>query len=304
MKHETDVDQKFVDHLEWQLRTEFRRQERFTAQPQPVWRRTGWRAAALVLVSILAGYAGATVAQDASDQERRALLAAQNRIQLELAEQNLGLAEATLSRMQISSNAGVIPEAQLADARLQRAVMERQVAMMHLDVDEQRSTGLTPRHDLAAPLVNGQDFVNDRLRLQGENLRDQVARADSERARLAELVRLGMVEAPQLAMREAAQATLDRELGLNLRLVTLRRQFLAGSIDETALQAREALQRARVDADNTSLHLEIARIRLDRMTRAVDMPETQIQQAEHAVRMAELQAELARLRVRLLREIE
>jgi len=304
MKHETDADQKFVDHLEWQLRTEFRRQERFTAQPQPVWRRTGWRAAALVLVSILAGYAGATVAQEASDQERRALLAAQNRIQLELAEQNLGLAEATLSRLQVRSNAGVLPEDQLAAAQLQRAVMERQVAMMHLDVDEQRSTGLTPRHDLAAPLVNGQDFVNDRLRLQGENLRDQAARADVERERLAELVRLGMVEAPQLALREAAQATLDRELDLNLRLVTLRRQFLAGSIDENALQAREALQRARVDADNTSLQLEMARARLDRMSRVAGMPETQIQQAEHAARMAELQAELARLRVRLLREIE
>ena len=209
-----------------------------------------------------------------------------------------------MSRLQVRSTAGVVPDDQLAAAQLQRAVMERQVTMMHLDVDEQRSTGLTPRHDLAAPLVNGQDFVNDRLRLQGENLRDQVARADSERERLAELVRRGMVEAPQLAMREAAHATLDRELDLNLRLVTLRRQFLAGCIDENALQAREALQRARVNAANTSLQLEMTQARLDRMSLVVGMPETQIQQAEHAARMAELQAELARLRVRLLREIE
>ena len=304
MKQDDLADQNFVDHLEWQLRTEFRREERFAVQPQSIWRMRGWRAAAVVVVSILAGYAGATVAQNAAGQENRALLAAQNRIQLELAEQNLGLAEETLSRMQVGSNAGVVPEAQLAAARMQRAVMERQVAAMHLDVDEQRLTGVAPRHDLAAPLVDGRDFVSDRLRLQGENLQDQLAQATAESDRLAELVRRGVVEAPQLAMSEVAQTILDRELALTHRLVALRENFLAGSIDEAALQAREALQRARTDADNTALHTEMARSRFDRLSRAVGMPEAQVQQAEHALRMAELQEELSRLRVRLLRRVE
>jgi hypothetical protein len=133
---------------------------------------------------------------------------------MESAEQNLGLAEATLSRMQVGSNTGVVPEEHLAHARLERAVMERQVTMMRLDVDEQRITGLAPRHDLAAPLVDGQDFADERLRLQGENLQDELTRVGARSARLAELVQLGTVEAPQLAMSEAAQATLDRELNL------------------------------------------------------------------------------------------
>ncbi|NKB90435.1 MAG: hypothetical protein GKS06_19690 [Acidobacteria bacterium] len=298
-------DPKFVEHLEWQLRSEYRREQRLSQQPPPWWRRTGWRAAALASVSLLVGFGGATAAQATNERLQERLIEAEARLQLEMARQNLMFTEEQLALTLTRQEVGTASDEELANARLQRAMVQRELELMRLELAYQERTGERPRHDLAAPTIDGRDIVSARLELQRENLNDQLTQMAFELEQLMTRAQAGAVDEFQVMAATFAQQSLMAELDLAERLVRLRRDFLDGEITAADLEVREEFLRARAEADRSTGHLSLAQAHLDRVTRAPGMhEEIEIRAAEHQVSMAQLQAEMASLRLRLLRQRE
>lgn len=301
---------EFVEFLERQVRRQLRRQERFapearrTPPPRNVswWRRRAVRTAALVVVSVLVGYAGATAAQDASERRARELLELQANARLEMARLEASFAADRLVAIETRVGRGEAPEQELGRATLQRAFSEREVAAAELDLQELEATGRPPRNDLGAPLVSGRDLVGARLRLRLEALRDERTHAAREVEQLAAGVDAGRYHPFDLRLRRLDLERLERQLASIRRTLQLRESLLAGEIQEAEARQRQALLEARMDVEDARADLELARARAERMLDSPDHEEIQRLGAEYELRMAEVRAEMTELRLRILRE--
>ncbi|MCK7468611.1 MAG: hypothetical protein MZU91_11230 [Desulfosudis oleivorans] len=102
-------------------------------------------------------------------------------------------------------------EALVAKLGAERAAADREMSV--LDLEEAKASGEAPRNELYAPLVDGRDFVGERLGIEKKVLQ---ADLDLRRARtepaLRHRVELGL--APKSALSEFAAALAGQEAGL------------------------------------------------------------------------------------------
>lgn len=308
MSHEHEPAPDFVERLEWQIRREVRRQDRFEPQRPPLWRRRWLRTAALVVLSVLAGYAGATAAQDAAERRERELLELQSRNRLDMAELQLRFADdqlGQLRRLARSGDAGA--QEQLRNAQLQRRSVEQEAEVAHLDLEELRATGRPPRHDLVAPLVGGRDLVRARLELRLDAMQVQHVDLLPWVADAKVGVATGTPDSFEVAYRQFQLERMEREMAFLRRSLELRDRFLRGELDEAATLARRELLEARMQVEGIEDELELARLRLEAIDRADDgegdpgEQATRIQ-AEYQVEIAQLMLEAAERRLQILRD--
>lgn len=305
MTHDQEPTPEFVDRLEWQIRSEVRRRERFASPRRPLWRRRGLRTAAVVVLSVLVGWTGATAAQEVSQRRQRQLLELQSQSELEMAQLQLRFAVERLGEMQRLADAGSIGEEQLVRARFERGFLQRHVTALELDLDELRATGSPPRHDLVAPLVSGRDLVRERLELRLEDMRSQRSQAAAEVARFQGGVDAGTVEPFEVLYRRIRLNEVDREIALVRRSLALRDQFLSGELDEAAVRARRELLEARLDAERAADEVEIAGARMqhiDEIPISAEDGDLQRLSVRYQLEIAQARQRMADLRLRALRE--
>jgi hypothetical protein len=172
----------FRDYLEGAVVGEYRRRRRF--------RRL--RAAAVVVVSIGIGMtttlASAQVRQNAQKDSLRE--AAKAGAIYATVRYNLALAQ--LAEQQKKVAAGTSLASSVADAELEVAKAENEVAQIILNTRELEITGMPPRDDLNAPLVKGEDFVMERLKRQMTLVNRLVQDAERSRDDVARRVAVGV----------------------------------------------------------------------------------------------------------------
>lgn len=296
MNHEPDP--RFVEHLEWQLRTAARRQGRF-ARPVPSLPVRALRTAALVLVSLLGGAGVVMAADHLQDQDRRERLVARLEVEVRMAELRHRHAVERLQHTARLVERGLVAEPELAREELRRVEADVEWFVRVLDLEEVRATGREPCHELAAPLVGGRDLVRMRLERRRQVLVLRLEALEERAARNAELAEAGRVSPRERAGDEAGLREAREELQLLDERVELRARFLAGEIDARAVDLLERLaatrwaiagQRARV----AGLEEELADARRLAAAGAVQ---------QRDARALELELELARSELRL-RELE
>jgi multidrug resistance efflux pump len=300
---------QFVNDLEQRLREGIRRRDRLdpTDRARGRTRRTGMRmlaTAALMLSSLTIGAAGtfAVVHQDAAPHRELHLQMAA--ILLERAQARLERRRADLAEVLALAEQGMVDDAFAGKCRQQLARAESEVLRRELDMKETQLTGRAPVDDLAAPLVDGEDFVARRLEARHAVLAAERDRARGALGRLEQLVERGVVSERELV---GARSELEeKELAL-ARLeerITLRRAFIDDEITAAEVELR-ALQR-----DTASEHaiaqirLEAARARLQRIAALQErgaVSRGEVREAETAVREAESDLALAQVQLQMLR---
>ena len=229
MKQDHEIDPGYADHLEWQLRTAYRRKERF-ARPMstPGWRVA--RTAALVMMSVTLGAAGTLGAERLQSSSRRELLLARSEIRLEMTVAQLDLATREAARATQLFEAGVVPTEVPGEARL--AVEDARVehALRMLDRDEIIATDEEPRDDLGAPTVAGRDFVLERLTLTLENERRRTGGVADMLETTRERHALGLINSREVEFAELAYADARESIVELERRVEIRLSFLGGLI--------------------------------------------------------------------------
>jgi len=294
---------EFLEHLEWQIRTEARRQERFDTPAQdPWWRRSALRTAALVVISVLLGFAGATAAQEGSERHALELLERQGRLQVEMAELQQSLAADQLAWMEGLVQRRAASEGQRAMLKLQRDMLEREVAGARLELEELRAAGRPANDDLAAPPVDGRDFVRERLQLRLADMQARLTMTAFQVEQVAGLVEAGSGSPLDLAQLELQQDQILREVSFVRRELALRERFLDGELEADAVRTEHALLEARLDADSARRRVETARTRLEHALETDGFSEIDRSTAGTRLRMAEVQAEIAEARLRYLRQ--
>lgn len=290
MTNRHEPDPSFVQGLEWQLGRELRRR-----RPKTPRRRVprNLKLAGLMLVSVAVGAAAMAASQQLQSSWRQELLETRLEVKLQQARQRLmsQLDAIGLTRKEVEQ--GSRTDRDLIYFELQITQAEADAKILELELEEVESSGREPRDELSAPLVDGRDFVRERIeaRMMVAQHRLEVARQAG--ARLAQRVEVGVVSADELKAQDLLAMEAELQLDALDRQLDLRAEFLDEEISavEAELMALEAEARSRVIQSDERIRYfqaEIDRHR-ERVDAGVIHPAAV---AEMSTRLAEAEAEL------------
>jgi hypothetical protein len=244
----------FRDYLEDEVIHEFRRRRTF--------RRL--RAAAIVIVSIGIG-ASATLAsaQVRQSSARDSLLSAAQADAM-LAGMRLNLAKAQLAEEQKQVKAGTRPAGVLPSEGTV-AELEAALAKISLDMAEIRATSRSPRDELNAPLVNGRDFVKERLQIQLMIAQRRLDAAQQKFDEASRRARVGAGSELESADYESGVRRRYGELAVLAEQLNARTEFLEKGTDIRQLTLRiektevqQALQAGQLELRNAQSRYDLA----------------------------------------------
>ena len=286
--HEPDA--QFVEKLEWQLRGDLRRH---TRHGSPRRRIRVAKIAALIAVSVSLGAGAMGASQQIAESWRRDLTKARLAVQHELAEQRLRMQMSAAAQSQEQVRQGILDDLdlQLQYAQLQEARAD--VTVRGLDLEEFGASGLEPRDELSAPLVDGRDFVSERIRIRMDVDRRHLAVVKWEEARTLERFEVGV--ATELEVQERNLATHETQLQLEAleRQLEIRQSYLGGDVSpvEAELMALENETRARIAL--LERQRQYRGLELQRVQRAIELGSQSLDLAvQIQTRFAEVDAQL------------
>lgn len=230
-------------------------------------RRDRLRIAAVLALGMLLGIGTQFASAQVRDARQRSELESALNVDLQVAAMRMQVARANHERVRSAYEAGALSQQSLLEAAAELHAAELDVVRLQLDVDEVKATSTAPRDELWAPLVNGRDFVVERLRLAAA--------------------------AAQAALKSAEEVANDAQ-----------RRFDVGAVSETAvaearLKAAEARRNFQVIAQQLSLRDDVLRQQL-----ATDDVARRVQRFEVTadLMLARKRLELASARLELLRQ--
>ena len=244
--------EEFVQRLEARVTAEARAQRANPVAGVPRWLpRTPLAAAAglAAVIFVSMGLGGAVVAAryQAVDNQQRSLLLQNYERRMQLAEAKLELAKSELALAQRRVVQGVDTTDAVPAAELTVIEAEVQLQLLQLQFAEAQASGREAQDAISAPLVNGRDFVRQRLEIQ---MRVTEAAYNLEKKRLKrDQARFAVGAATQIDVATATVRLVEFEKALQAmqRKIGVRQQFAAQQIDgpmaELRILAIEAQQR-------------------------------------------------------------
>lgn len=299
-RHEPRPD--FVAHLEWQVRTALRRQDRFT---EPTRRHGGsMKLASVVLVSALIGAGGMVVSDEVQENRRQELLLARVDTELRLAELQVAMVRTQLEAMEEQRALGVVGDEALLSARVALREGQSHLEALTLDREEIRITGREPGDGVDAPLVDGRDFVTERLQLRLSVREQHLELAELQLSRLRDLEDAGVIPEEQARQGVLAleEARIQRESLAGQ--VEIRARFLEGDLSGDAAVREAAILDANRDLRVQEMAHDFAARRLQRLEERAErglLHPSEMERARLEVMQMELAQELVLLRLRELR---
>ncbi len=292
-------DPRFVENLEWQLGRELRRSRTGTT-PQSRFR--GLKIAGLMLGSVALGAAAMEATQQLGESWRKELLEARLSVQFELAQQRLQMHQETEAQTREQVDAGLRGEEELWYLELQITQADADVRLRGLELEELQASGREPLDELSSPLVDGRDFVTERLQIQADIARRHVEVLRSEAEREEQRAAVGVAAQQDVQGRDLAVAEAERHLRDLTQQLQIRRAYLDGEI--SAVEAELKLLEA--EAQNRVALLEQTRgyfeLELERAHQAIDLGtlspivatqmETRLAEWEAQVRLARAELEI------------
>ncbi|MFH1748548.1 MAG: hypothetical protein ABIG44_16055 [Planctomycetota bacterium] len=307
MNVENIPDPEFVNNLEWELKSALRRQGELNGTSRTR-RLVGLRLGttlALVAVSMLVGGAGTHAVTHRADKKAAKLYIARGEALLEIAETRLAHAGRELAGMQQRHEQGAVTDQELQQVETHFVHVESEVDVRKLDLAETRITGKEPNDALSAPLVDGQDFVTERMAARRRPIQMRLQLVSDQVQRYQQLSAAGRVSARELKAVEMTIAGVEEEQkGLEQR-IELRASFLAGELSaaEVELQGmRLAAVAAREMAVRQVEVLAMEHERLKQMHERGMVSDSELNAVQTELHTIKAHMELADLELRIIDE--
>jgi len=283
-RHEPDP--RFVENLEWQLGRELRR-KRAGSGPRPAVR--ALRLGGLLLGGVALGAAAMGFSQQISDAWRKELLETRLEVQVELANQRVAMQLEALGLTREQVEQGVRSDRDLVYFELQIAQSEADATIRELELEEVRRSGKEPQDALSSPLVDGRDFVSERIEAHREvALRHlDAVRRDVEltqRRAAGGLVSEDEVRARSLIARQAELRVESLDRQLELRRAYLDSEITAVVVELKLLEEEAQNQLALLDRESEHFQRE-----MERYQAAIDAG------VMHPVTIAQIRARVAEI---------
>jgi outer membrane protein TolC len=246
MPRNHEPDPRFVQSLEGQIGRELRRQHRTGGGPG-----TGVRVmkvAGLMLGSVALGAAAMGASQQLGEAWRKELLETRLEVQLQLAQQRVQvqLDAVGLTRQQVEL--GVRGDQDLAVLEYQIAQAEADARITELELEEVRRSGREPVGELSSPLVDGRDFVSEKIQIRMQVARHHMDIVEAALTRTQERVDVGLISDREMAEERLLSGEAELTIETLTRKLELRRAYLDSEVSavEAELRLLEAEAQSRV----------------------------------------------------------
>jgi hypothetical protein len=281
----------FRDYLEEEVTRTFRRDRAA--------RRA--RLAAIVFLSATLGLTGGLARAQIRESTQRDSLLEAARADAALLQLRRELLEAQLAKAQRAVTAGAALAESATALDLQLREMQAKLARAAANIEEIKASALPPRDDLNAPLVDGRDFVRDRIQYRLMALQADLQAAEASKVDADRRVRVGAASEAASLDAELAVTRAQSDLAVAAERLALRKEFLEkGTAIEQLTQRLEQMElKQNVAVAQSSLNVARQRAALlDKLHAAgsADELEALKAQLELKQREFELQALVRRLK--------
>jgi hypothetical protein len=300
-----EPDNQFMEKLEWQLASEFRRAGSLRAAGKVALPRR----AVILAVSIGVLTTGVTVIKAAEylkDSWRKKIEIARVRTEVKLTQAHLEASRELAVRAQELRANGLIQEEEFQATRMavQRAGLDLKKSLLNLE--EVEASGTVPRNELSAPEVGGLDFVSQRLEIDRQSLELELKTLEARLIRLRQLVEKNLVPGDELA---ALQAGIDNRKGMRdaiQKRLDLRQGFIAGRLTGEKVEVQDRLAAAMTNLSQAQSKVNFLRDQLARSRALADkglVSRTEAGQLRYALEAAQAELRQAALEVDVLRNV-
>jgi hypothetical protein len=255
---------EFRDYLEGEISREFRRERSYARL----------RYAAVLLATLAAGATAGLASAQVRESAQRDSLLETVKADLALAGLRLELARARLAEVKSKVQSGLVGQSSLAEAESEVRKMEAEAMRIRKNTEEIRTTALSPRDDLNAPLVDSRDFVTERLQLQLFMAQQYLTAKEQAQSEAERQYRVGTVG--ELAVLDAGlDVTRARyALGLLAERQKLRKEFVAQGTQIDELNRRYQLAQVQYEAAVAQEEVKVLRQRLDALQKQLSVGST------------------------------
>jgi len=291
MQNRHEPDNKFVENLEWQLQSELRRLPRSVRRYGR--RRRFGRTAALMAFSVAFGAAIMAASQRIEESWQTEMLRSNLELHLGLAHQRVDLAAKELARVEEKIEIGVINAQARTRAAAQFEEADAQTRTIELELEEIELSGREPRDGLASPLVDGRDFVSERINVRVDVVVRQMAAANAELEQLRRRYEAGVISADALAHTETAMLEAVAQERTLARQIEIRMAFVDGELSGTEAELLVLQANAEERADSMQRELAQAATDLQRAEQRVELGVVNEQVRDRArLRLMQVETEL------------
>jgi hypothetical protein len=306
MSKNHEPDSRFLERLEWQLSSEYRRANRLKSSADKIAIPRSIVAVSLAAGLLITGVAATKAADYFKDSWRKKIEIARVETEVELKKVHLeSISEmATDIKMRVSN--GLIREDEYESMRLAVENAELDLQRSLLNLDEVKMSGDIPRNELYAPMIGGRDFVSERLKIEKKEIELGMEQLGVHLERIEQLVEKNLVrgdEMNQIQMQLANRKVMVDKIQQRL---DLRTRFLAGEITAQEVEIQERMTGAernlymaqsKVDALNEQLK------RLKNLEARGEISHAEVAQLQYALDAAQAELKLATLEMDVLEKL-
>ncbi|MCX6571995.1 MAG: hypothetical protein NT006_11375 [Candidatus Aminicenantes bacterium] len=302
-----EPDSRFVERLEWQLASEYRRTNRLKPSSGKVAVSRRMVAVALLVGVLTTGVAVIKAADYIRDSWRKGLEIARVGTEVQLKKAHLESTREMAARAEKLASIGAIreEESQVLKLGVEKAALDLERSLLNLD--EVKASGVAPRDELYAPVLGGRDFVSERLKIQIKDVERDLELLRSRLDRFKQEVEVGVASGGALDPIQAEIAGRKAMIDEAQKRLDLRKRFVAGEItaydveigDRMAV-AEKNLHQAQTRVD--SLMKQLERLQAQEALGIISPRETS--QLRYALDAAQAELKLAALEVDVLGKVK
>lgn len=302
-----EPDSRFVEKLEWQLASEYRRTNRLKPASGKI-AVPRWIIAVALLVGVLT--VSVTVLRAAEyikDSWRKGLEIARVGTEVQLKKAHFESAREMAARAEQLASVGAIgeEESQVLKLGLEKAAQDVDKSLLNLD--EVKASGIAPRDELYASVLGGRDFVSERLKIRIKDVERDLELLLSRLDRFKEKVAMGVVSEGDLDLIQAEIAARKAVLDETRKRLDLRKRYVAGEVTAQEVEIGDRLVVAEKNLRQTqsrvdSLTKQWKRLQAQEALGMISPRETS--QVRYALDAAQAELKLAALEVDVLGKVK
>ena len=306
MNKNLEPEPKFVEKLEWQLASEYRRAS-FRRAARTIAVPRGLAVAVLVVGVLVTGVAAIKAADYVRDSWRKKIEVARGETEVRLKQAELESVQTEAKRMETLVSLGLVErdESQAIRSRADGAALD--LLRSRLDLEEVKASGAAPSNELSAPLVHGRDYAAERLEIEKRERQLDLDLQARRLERVMRLMKVGLVGEDEQKAIQAEVVLMKSSLDAVQTRLDLRRRFVKGKISPEDVEiagrlatAQAALRAAQSNVDR--LKEEMALLETRRELGLVSSAE--IASLQYSLEAAEAELKLAVLEVDILKKIK
>lgn len=302
-----EPDGRFVERLEWQLASEYRRTNRLKPSSGKVAVSRRMVAVALLVGVLTTGVAVIKAAEYIKDSWRKGLEIARVGTEVQLKKAHLESTREMAARAENLASVGAIreEESQALKLGVEKATLDLERSLLNLD--EVKASGVAPRDELYAPVLGGRDFVSERLKIQIKDVERDLELLRSRLDQFKQRVEVGVASGGDLDQIQAEIAGRKAMIDETRKRLDLRKRYVAGEITAQDVEigdrmavAEKNLHQAQTRVD--SLMKQLERSQAQEALGMISPRETS--QLRYALDAAQAELKLAALEVDVLGKVK